>query len=191
MHGVTIFFFFVNCSQQQQPSPKWHLRCNSTFPSTLIHLIFTTPYEVGNFINPFYRWGKRRPKRLSNFSRLQRHEWQSQVLNPGTLDRESMPFLKKLFVHLFSRFSFKYVYWTQSYNQEDIELIVFCYWVNCSGVQILFIYGSFIFCFFIKFYWSIVDQQCWIRFRCTAKGICHTYKCICYFFPDRLLPAIE
>ena len=29
--------------------------------------------------------------------------------------------------------------------------------------------------FFKNFYWSIVDLQCCVRFRCTAKWICYTY----------------
>ena len=32
-----------------------------------------------------------------------------------------------------------------------------------------------------KFYWSIVDLQCFVSFRCTAKWFSYTYTCIYCF----------
>ena len=41
--------------------------------------------------------------------------------------------------------------------------------------------------FIFKFYWSIVDLQCCISFRCAAKWISYAYTYIHSFFPSRLL----
>ena len=50
--------------------------------------------------------------------------------------------------------------------------------------------------FFLSFisYWSTVDLQCCVSFRCTAKGFGYTYTYICSFqilFPYGLLQNIE
>ena len=38
------------------------------------------------------------------------------------------------------------------------------------------------FFFFFNFYWGVVDLQCCVGFRCTAKWICYTYTYIHFFY---------
>ena len=45
--------------------------------------------------------------------------------------------------------------------------------------------------YFKKFYWSIVDLQCHISFRCTEKWISYSYTYIHSFFSYRFLQNIE
>ena len=49
-------------------------------------------------------------------------------------------------------------------------------------------------CCFLLHYWSIVDLQCWVSFRCTAKWGSYVYTCIYSFFslfPYRPLQSTE
>ena len=46
----------------------------------------------------------------------------------------------------------------------------------------LFLWCFFFITFFKNFYWSIVDLQRCVSFRCTAKWICYTYTYIHSFF---------
>ena len=89
--------------------------------------------------------------------------------------------------------------WTSGLKLESlIFTILWTFWalpiVSYSGfpmeglafeVDFYFIY------FLISFYWSTVDFQCHICFRCTAKWISHTYKYIHSSFPYRLLQTTE
>ena len=40
----------------------------------------------------------------------------------------------------------------------------------------------FFFLFFLTLYWIIVDQQCYVSSRCTAKWFSYTYTCYLFFF---------
>ena len=53
-----------------------------------------------------------------------------------------------------------------AYNACDSEHRKVCVLVFCSW---------YVFCFIFVFYWSIVDLQCWISFRYTAKWSLHIF----------------
>ena len=53
--------------------------------------------------------------------------------------------------------------------------LVYCFAVPV--LKFLTIWGGFVGVFF-HFYWSTIDLQCLVSFRCTAKWICYTYTYI-------------
>ena len=56
--------------------------------------------------------------------------------------------------------------------------------INNSRIQLITWFGVFpsLGFFFFNFYWCIIDLQCCISFRCTAKWISYIYMYIHFFF---------